>query len=333
MVAVDLPGAGQVGLHARAADRQLGHRRRVLRVLAAHEFDVQRRELGVPADRVRTHGQRVGNRVFHDRIRIERAVVGAVFRIQLEDVEVHVGLAPALLGVIRVDLGLVPRDFSLRGGVLVFVDHAQRVAELVADHAPVFAQLGIGFQPAVVHRRLAGRHAQRVGAHGGPGKSFLGEADADLRGAAGDELQLQVGDGFPLARDVAHLRLHRRVAVEEFHLQRAPVLPQLQPLDRGAWVQAAAQRHDAQVVDALVGGGPVGGAHEVVAQVGRADLAGGHGVFRGAGQVLGGSAAAGATRIQPSRSSAGVSGSSAVWVAARIASWRQLAGVSRHRKF
>ena len=40
----------------------------------------------------------------------------------------------------------------------------------------------------------------------------------------------------------------------------------------------------------------------------------------------------GATRIQPSRSSAGVSGRSAVWVAARIASVRHVAGVSRHEE-
>ena len=66
--------------------------------------------------------------------------------------EVDVVLRPALLGVVGVHLRLVPRDHALGGRVLVLVDHAERVTELVAHHPLVLAQSPSRLEPSVVHR-------------------------------------------------------------------------------------------------------------------------------------------------------------------------------------
>ena len=220
------------------------------------------RQFRVPPDREGADRQLVGHCVLHDRGRVERREVGHVGVVDVEDVGVDVRPGPALLGVVGVDLRLIPRDLPDGVGVLVLVDHAEGMAELVTHDALVLAGGRVRFEPAVVHRRLGARHGQGVGADRGPGEPFLGEADPQLGGAAGDEAQRQVGDGLPLLGDGLDLPLHLRHAVEEAHPQGAAVLPQLEPLDRGAGPARDRRSHrdDADVVDPFGGGDVVTGA-------------------------------------------------------------------------
>src|SRR4030095_10658932 len=104
----------------------------------------------MPPDRIRAYRERVGGRVFHDRRWIERGVVGAVLRVHLEDIRVDVRMRPTLLRVVRVDLGLVPRNLSLRRRILMLMDHAERMTEFVTHHSLVLTKRRRRFEPSVV---------------------------------------------------------------------------------------------------------------------------------------------------------------------------------------
>ena len=161
---------------------------------------------------------------------------------------------PALLGVVRVHLRLVPRDLARRRRVLVLVDHPEGVAELVAHDPLVLPGRGVGLEPAVVHRRpsCVGTVSASVPTvdHEKPFSAKLIRSSAAVPAT---KSQREVGDVLPLLGDRGDLLLHVGDAVEEADAQAASVLPQLEPLHRrpGPSGAGARQRRDPDVVDPL----------------------------------------------------------------------------------
>jgi hypothetical protein len=116
--------------------------------------------------------------------------------------------------------------------------------ELVEDHCAILFGVGIVPHPAEVHGRLVDREVGRiqgVATQRRPGAFVREEGDADLRGAVGHELQLDVGVLFPFPGDLAHLLLHPGAAVQEAATQGAAVGPLL----------GVDQRHPGDVRDAV----------------------------------------------------------------------------------
>ena len=129
----------------------------------------------------------------------------------------HVVLDGLLVPVVRraAEVGdhgrLVPLDAAL--GILVLVDQAERVPELVQHHPP---NLGVGLsrrEPAVVHRRLRLRNAAALSAQVRPGSVPLLEGDPHVCRRRVDELQSEVGHSRsgPSLRYVPNALLQRLV--------------------------------------------------------------------------------------------------------------------------